>query len=491
MIRFLSKIAIQRPVLTLMFYVFIILTGIISYNNIPVQLFPNLIYPQLFVFCSYPGATPEKVEDEAIIPIESEISRLKNIKEIKSKVFSNYGYLSVSYNFNVDMKYSALKLQQALNKIKGNLPNNVNVIMQKFDTSEFSAWMMELTVLGEGEMDYIKKLVEERVVPELSSVDGVIDVSINGGLNSEVEVVTDKNRLESQNLNITRVIGAIDNFNRKKEYLGKLHSGNKQLFVSVEGEITSISQLNNVIIDPQKNLKLSDVADIKRINETSDIRYRVNGKSTLGMTIMKDSQANMLNVSDALKKKINKLNNDLMDEGLEITVEFNQANVLEEALSEIKKLALYGILLAFFVLLLFLKDIKIVSIIILAIPISIIFTFNIMYFSGVTLNILSFCGLALALGMLVDNGIVVLENIFRHFTRKESPFNAALNGTSEVAKAITASTFTTIAVFLPSIFVQNEMRIILKEFALSIINPLVVSLLVSFTLKDIFQGILN
>ncbi|MFC1724394.1 efflux RND transporter permease subunit [candidate division KSB1 bacterium] len=276
-------------------------------------------------------------------------------------------------------------------------------------------------------------------------------------------------------------------FNREKEFLGKVYSNNEYFFVSVEGEITDIDQLRNIVIEPSKHVKLSDVAVLKKVGETSDVRYRVNGKSTLGMTIIKDSQSNLLNVSNELKKRIEELNNDLRDENLELIVKFNQASILEDALGEIKKLAFYGILLAFFVLLLFLRDIRIVSIIIVAIPISVIFTFNIMYFSGITLNILSFCGLALAIGMLVDNSIVVIENIFRHYKEKASPFDASLYGASEVTKAISASTFTTIAVFLPTIFVQNELRIILKEFALSIINPLVVSLLVSFTLIPMFS----
>jgi len=487
MITYLTKIAIKRPVLTLMFYAFVIITGIISYNKLPVQLFPNLIYPELYVICTYPGASPEEIENKTVIPVEAEISRLKDIKEIKSRIYSNYGIISISYNFDTDMKFADLKLQQVLNKVKETLPEEASIVSRKIDTSEFSSWMMELTVLREGETDYIKKIIEEKAVPELSSVDGVIDVSVSGGKNSEVQIIADKNKLESLKMNLTTIVSAVNNFNKEKEYIGKVYSKSNSYFVSLEGEVTGLHQLENIVVEPSKNVKLSNVANLKKIKEAGDVRYRVNGKSTLGMTVIKESKANLLDVSEALKDKIDELNNDLRNDGIEIKIKFNQASMLDDALSEIKKLALYGVILAFFILLLFLKDIKIVSVIIFAIPISVIFTFNIMYFSGVTLNILSFCGLALALGMLVDNGIVVLENIFRHSGMNETAFEACINGTNEVKKSISASTLTTIAVFLPSIFVQNELRIILKEFALSIINPLAVSLLVSFTLIPMFS----
>ncbi|RKY89563.1 hypothetical protein DRQ09_01140 [candidate division KSB1 bacterium] len=479
---FITRFAIKRPVTTTMFFILLSLLGFFSFRQLPVQLFPNLIFPQIYVIATLPGASPEKIEKELIIPAEGEISTLKDIKKITSRVYPNYGIISVEYNPGSNMKYAYLKMQQKIGTIKANLPAGSFIEARRFDTSELSNFLMNLTIRGPGSTERLRRIAEKKVKPELEKIDGIVNVSIGGGDKKEVKIEIDEDKLQNYQIPLTRVISKINEFNKPKEFLGLVYDKDKTFFVTLEGRFSDVKQIKNLVIKPEIPLRLENIADIQIAFSKRTEYFRINGKSTVGIFLQKDDISNMIEVSDNVLDEIKKLNKELKVEEAEIVVNFNQAEMMKNAINRVEKLAVVGAFLALLVLLFFLKDLKTVFIILLAIPISLLVTFNLMFYGNLSLNILSLCGLALAIGMLVDNSIVVLENIFRHFEKGENAESASIKGCNEVSRSIFASTLTTIAVFTPVLYIESEIKIVMRELSLSVIFPLVISLLVAISL---------
>ncbi len=478
----LTKFAIRRPVTVTMFFIGITLLGMISWRMLPVQLFPNLIYPKVFLALIMPGASPEKIEKELVIPAEGEISKLKDIEEIESRCNPSSAMITISYDYSTNMKYAFLKLQQRVNAFMKTMPEGSRARLERFDTSDFTSFLMDVSIEGETSEEALKTVSEKIIKPRIEQVDGIVFAGVDGGKEEEVEVLINEDRATAMRLKPGTIVQAIDDFNKKKEYLGKVYSDQYMYFVSLSGQAAFLSEIENIIVDKVNKIRLSDVATVTRKQKEKLQVYRINGKSTVGMFIQKDDQSNMLRVSERVKSTIEELNTELEGQGINIKINFNQASYMKKAIDKVKKLAVVGMFLALLVLLYFLRNVKVVSVLVIAIPISVIVTFNLMYYWNVSVNILSLCGIAFAIGLLVDNGIVVLENIYRHYERGKDIVSACITGTGEVSRAITASTLTTVVVFLPTIFVKSEVRLILRELSLSVIFPLLVSLLVALTL---------
>ncbi|MCL4708521.1 efflux RND transporter permease subunit [bacterium] len=478
----MTSFSLKRPITVFMLALGLCLLGAISWQRLPVQLLPQFILPEVYIGAGMPGASPEKIERELVFAIEAELATLEGVHDIESNVFADYATTKIAFNHGTDMKFALLKLQQKMNALENRLPAGSRIEVNRFDTADLSTYLMELSIRGEASIDELREAAERRVRPRLEQIDGVVNLNIGGGQRSTVGIQIDPERCEAVGLPVPLVQQKINAFHRQPEHLGRVVSAGRYLDVNLFGRVDDLRELRELIIDERGPTRLRDVADIGYSQAERTQLYRVDGKSGVGIFVQKDNVSNMLAVADDVLAQIEELNRELAPQGFELAVNFSQAGLIQQALDRIESMALTGALLALLVLFLFLRNLRFVIILMIAIPVSLLVTFNLMYGFDLSVNILSLCGLALAIGMLVDNGIVVMENVFAHYQRGKSVFAAVYDGTREVSRSILAATGTTVLVFLPVLFVESEAKLFVRELALSVVFPLLISLMVAITL---------
>ena len=478
----ISALAIRRPVTTAMFYIGIGMLGFVSLSRLNVELMPEIVFPQIFIVANQRTLSPEQVERDLVMPIEGEIGKLADVVQIDSTSRLANGTVTVSFEPSTDMKFAELQVQRAMTQLQPNLPEQTTLTVQRFDTSVLTSALMTLQVLGEGDINWLRDFTEEKIRPELEAVDGVVSATPLGGQRRSINVIVDPEMLAAHQLSMNNVIGAINQTNVPRTYLGRVFEGNQRYPVSLRGQFTALSEIHGVILRQDGPLTLGDIAGIGYgLQERTDLA-RVNGLAAVSVRIQKENEANLIEVAGELNRVVALLNAELAAEEIEITVTEDQAGLMLEALGTLRQAAVIGVFLGLCVLFLFLRNVRFVGILLLAIPSSLLLTFNLMYAWDLSLNVLSLCGLALSMGMLADNGIVVMESIFKHHEMGKSPAEAARDGTASVSRAIVASTATTVSVFLPVVFIQSDFQDIIRELALAITFPLLASLLVALTL---------
>ena len=485
----LPTIAIKRPVTTAMVFIALGLLGAISYTLLPVQLMPNYIYPKMFVYAGYPGASPEKVEEDLIERLEAEIATLEDIEEIESRSEQNFGVITVSYKLGTDLNHAYLKLEQKVNGLVGLVPDTATLQVQRMDTSMFANFVMQLNVGGPGGLAHLRRLAEEKIRPRLESLNGVVSVQVFGGRPQGVQVTLDEGRLRSHGLNPTMVLATLNGNHQRREFVGEVNVDGRRQFAMVEGRFESLTEIRNLPLRSQGGtVYLRDVATVEEAPDRRTQISRVNGHPTVSVLIQKDEQSNLIEVARLIRDEIAELNDEFAAPGIQITTAFDAAEYIEEDIQQVKVLALTGGGLGLLVLLIFLRRLGPVLVIMLAIPVSLLVTFNLMAAGGLAIDVLTLMGLTLSIGLLLDNGIVVLESITRHRELGRPRLEAAGRGSSEVWKAIIVGTLTTVVVFLPLLWVKTEYTDLYNDFALSIIFPLVISLFVAVTLIPMLAG---
>lgn len=477
-------LAIKRKTLIAMLFVGLTLLGYISYRQLPVELLPNAELPLLIVFVgSYQETEPRYIENRAIIPIESAIGTLPGIERIESIARQRSGSVWVYYGRNTKMKYAYLKLQSKLGEIRPTLPEGLVVEVVRFDLEEQGNEYMSLQVRGEGGLDRVRSIVDRKVVGRLENIDGVAKVDVFGGREKAVEVILNDEACRAHGVTPAEVPALIMRYGRSNMFVGHVAGGDRRYFVSVVAEYADIAELENIVVRREGSVLLGDVADIyfgvKRENSIS----RINGKETLTIRLSRESQVNLIELSDATRAVVDELNGSLRSEDVEVVVQNDTAEYIRENIDMIVRLAVIGGLLAVAILWMFLGNFKLVLVIALAIPISVFTAFNFFYAFGITINTLTLIGIALAVGMLLDNSIVVLENIYRQAARGAGRDEAVVNGTREVWRSILAATLTTVTVFLPFLFSSvATLRLLGKHVGVSIISTLMLSLVVALLL---------
>lgn len=478
----LPGIAVRRPVTVAMFFLGIGLLGTISWTRLPLQLFPEVVFPEVFVTLALNGASAEQIEREVVSVAEGEIGKLDGVQLIESMCRSNGGSIRVSYAPDTDMKFAFLQLQNRMSRLQSAFPERTQVNVQRFDATDLSATIMQLNVLGEGDLDWLREFTEQKIRPELEAIEGVVSAQVLGGRREAIEIIVDPLMLQAHNLSLTQVRSRLNAANQRRVYLGRAYDGQQALAVSMHEQFQDVKEIQEVVIKPEISLHLGDIATVRYGSQTQTDMQRVNGKPSVGVRIQKDDEANLIDVARAVEQGIVQINANFASEEIELVISSSQAEMMEEALNTLKQAAVVGGFLGLFVLFLFLRNLRFVGVLLLAIPASLLLTFNLMYAWGLSLNVLSLCGLALAVGMLTDNGIVVMESIFKQFERGKSAIDAARDGTQEVSRAVVAATATTVTVFLPVVFIQSDAQDIVRELALSMTFPLLASLLVALTL---------
>ena len=475
---------IRRKTFISMIFIGLSMLGFISYNNLPVELLPNVELPSLVVqVTSRLEVDPSYMESQAIIPLEGAIGTLEDIEELISYAQNRQGIIYVSYVQNANMKFAYLKLQEKIDAVKNTLPEEFTVMVQKVDIRQMTNQFMSLQVRGSGGIDRVRNVTDEDITTEFENIDGIAAVNVFGGREKSVEIILDPPACKSYGITPFQIRNAITQNGVDRVYAGRAYELDKRFFVNITAEYTNLNDLENIKIFQNRDIRLKDVARVYFGVKEETSYSRVNGKDAVTLTLVSDDQSNLIDLSHKTLDMIETLNQKLAYKDIEIIVQSNTAEIMEDNIASIIELALVGGLLAVFVLWVFLKNIRLVLVIGLAIPISIYTAFNFFYAFDVSVNSLTLVGMALAIGMLLDNSVVVLENIYRQAAAKNSFDDAVLTGTREVWRSIFAATLTTITVFLPFIFSSNYMiKVIGNHIGVSIISTLAVSLFVALLL---------
>jgi multidrug efflux pump subunit AcrB/ABC-type multidrug transport system ATPase subunit len=475
---------LKRRVLISMLFAGITMLGYVSYSKLSMELFPNVQLPMLIVQVgSALELDPEYIESQAIVPLEGAIGTLEGIEKIESNITSRYGTIRISYSQKADLKYANLKLQEKINLIKPTLPETFMIQVIKWDLEQMNNQFMQLEVRGEGGIDRIRNIADREIKPELENIDGIAGVQVFGGLENSIEVRLNRRACEANGITMNRVRNILNSNRASRTFAGKVTDGEDELFVNITSEYTDVMDIGNLIVKSSGPVLLRDIAEIFYGAKEQSSFSRVNGLEAVTVNLVNDNQSNLIDLSHETLDQIKKLNSRLQPSGVEIVVQNNNAEIMEKNIDQIINLALTGGVLAVLILWFFLRNIRLVAIIAISLPISVYAAFNFFYAAGISINSLTLVGMALAIGMLVDNSVVVLENIYRLAGQGKDPETAVRQGLSEVWRSIMAATVTTVIVFLPFIFTENfVIKIIGKNIGVSIISTLAVSLLVALLL---------
>ncbi len=478
----IAKFSVQRPVTILMLFIALLVIGIVSYRGLGLDLLPDLSFPISAVMVSYPGVAPEEIETLITIPLEEVVSTVHRIDKISSISQEGSALLLLSFQWGTNMDIATLEIREKIDQVKRILPEGAsepNVF--KFDPS-----MMPIMVLGMSSQQYklyeLEKFAQDIVKPRLERLEGIARATVSGGLEREILVSVDSGRLRANHLSLDHVVMALrsENINLPA---GTLREGNIDFLIRTLGRFRSIADIENVMITNMLGNRIS-LKEIARVSDTfkeqNTVAY-INGFPGISFSLQKESGTNTVIVANRVNNELDAIN-DILPGDSRLMVVFDSSDFIKKTIAEVTDMLLIGAALAMFILYAFLRSVKSTLIIGLAIPISVISTFTLLYFANLTLNMMTLGGLALGIGMLVDNSIVVLENVFRHRELGEEAALAAEIGANEVGEAITASTLTTIAVFLPVVYVSGIAGELFKTMGLTITFSLLMSLFVALTL---------
>lgn len=463
-----------------MLFIGLFLLGYVSYKQLPVELLPNAELPMLFVqVSSQQDMDPQYVESEVIIPLEGAISSIGGVDKIQSNIDSRQSNIQVDFKNTVNFKITSLRLQEKVNELAATFPEGFTVQLQKVDVSQLANNFMVLQVRGSGGIDRVRNIVDKEIRSDLENIDGVASVNVYGGREKAIEIRLNPEACRALDLTPSKISSLLTQNTQDKAFVGFVDELDSKYFIHVNSLYTAVSDLENIVVAPGPVL-LKDVGTVFFDLKEETSFSRVNGKDAVSVALTNDSQANLINLSHRATEAIDKLNKKLEHLDVEVVVQENTAETMENNIDQIINLALIGGLLAVLILWLFLKNLRLVFFIALSIPISVYTAFNFFYAFGITINSLTLVGMALAIGMLLDNSVVVLENIYRLSGTGATPERSVTQGTREVWRSIVAATLTTVTVFLPFVFSDNFMiKLIGHHIGVSIISTLTISLFVA------------
>lgn len=476
----LPRFSVKKPVTITMMVLIVILLGVVSFSKLNIDLLPSMELPYAMVQTTYSGAGPEEIENLITKPLEQTLATVDNIEGIFS--FSNEGssIVLMEFDFSTDMDDTMLQMREKIDTIKGFLPDGTTApIVMKMDPNSMP--IIQLAISSNGDIYNTQKIAEDIIQPSIERIEGTASANVSGGLQQEVEVMLHEESLKGYNLNSNYVGQMIqaENINLPG---GSVEKGNNELIVRTVGEFKSVEEIRdlNIPLTSGGTVRLKDIADVNLVNKEQDSITKLNGEDVVQISIMKQSDGNTVNVARNVNKELEKIRAEYPN--IKIETIFDQSEYINLSINNLKNTAITGAILAVVILLIFLRSFKTTTVIAISIPISIITTFILLYFTGITLNMMTIGALALGIGMLVDNSIVVIENIYRHRSLGMDRISASVEGTNEVSMAVTASTLTTMSVFLPIVFTGGLASTIFKDFAMTIVIALVSSLLVALTL---------
>jgi len=473
------EFSIKRPVTVTMLFVAIAVFGVVSYDQLALNLLPEISYPTLTVRTEYEAAAPAEVEKLISQPIENAVGVVENVVRVSSVSKPEVSDVILEFGWNTDMDFAGLEVREKLDLV--NLPLDADdPILLRYDPSTDP--IMRVSVTGSDRLASIRYLCEEFIRPSVESIAGVAAVNVSGGLEDEIYIELDEQRISNLNLSITEITSALSQENINVTG-GTLREGEGKYLVRTINEFQTVEEIDRIIVALRNGapVRLGDVGGAYRGYKERDIITRINGEESVQIAVFKAADANTVSVAADVREKLGELEESYKGqrEPLQFDVVFDQSGFIQESVDEVLNTAVIGGILAVIVLFVFLRSLKSTLIISLSIPLSVVATFFLMYSSEVSLNIMSLSGLALGIGMLVDNSIVVLESIYRYAKLGYGPREASNRGASEVGHAVIASTLTTICVFAPIVFVEGIAGQLFADQALTVTFSLGASLLVA------------
>ena len=485
--RRLIEMATERRVTIIMMMTAIVLFGMVSLSRLKLNLLPDISYPTLTVRAELTGAAPIEIENLLTKPIEEAVGVVRNVRLVRSVSRSGQADVTIEFLWGTDMDLAGVDVREKLDILF--LPLEASrPLLLRFDPS--SEPIVRLGLLykddaavgsSEAQLKALRRLAEDRIKAELEAEEGTAAVKVSGGLEDEIQIRVDQQKLAQIDISIEQIAERIraENVNLSG---GRLEEGNQRFLVRTLNEFQSIDEFRNAIVAnvAGQPVYLRDVATVEQGYKDREAITRVKGQESVELAIYKEGDANTVQVARRVAGRVAALQETLPDE-IELVTIYDQSTFISSAISSVRMAAILGGLIAIFVLYGFLRDARATAIVGIAIPVSVIGTFLLMYTNDISLNIMSLGGIALAVGMLVDNSIVVLENIVRKKEQGDGIVDAARNGTTEVAGAVLASTLTTIAVFFPMVFISGIAGQLFKDQALTVTFALIFSLLVALT----------
>lgn len=479
------RLSIRRPVAVAMTYTAVALLGLFAWQNIPLEMLPNTQLPRLTITASWSGASPETVEAFLTSPLEAAVNQIKGVEKIISDSREAGTTIQIDFDRDVDMDFVRLELSERMSALEEDLPEGVRgLTVSPYVPREIQAQTTRFLVYsftGPYSLEALQNHMEDVVIPELIQIEGVALAEASGGRRRLLEIRVDDAKARSIGLSPFAIAGAIRDLDMVQE-AGVVRSADQERTITIVNRAESSQDVLNAIVGVVNGtpVRVREVAEVSDTFEEARQLERINGNAAVTLRLIKEQGTNTVRVADAVKARIAELE-PIHPFGTEIILQEDESEEIDEQLTDLRTRALFSIVVIFVVLLVFLRSFRSAGLIFATIAFSVLISLNLIYFGGLTLNLLTLMGLAMGFGLIVDNSIVVLENVFRRWQRGEDAVVAAEQGAKEVILPIMASTATTLIVFVPFVYLQGELRVFYVPLAIVVGLTLLASLFVAFT----------
>jgi hydrophobic/amphiphilic exporter-1 (mainly G- bacteria), HAE1 family len=461
----------------------ITLLGVISLTRLPVDLMPEFEQPQLNVRTSYPGVGPLEIEELITRPMEQAVSAVPGITRVESSSSEGNSQIRLNFDWGSDLSEATDEVRTRVDRMRNRLPEDADPpTIFKFDSNQLP--VAQIGIEGEYDPVTLREIAQNEIAPRFERVDGVAAVTVNGGVRREIHVDLTKEKITALNLSVTQVVAGLRQENQNTP-LGEIFQGDSTFLVRSQGQFQSIEDIKNVVVLTRDGVPvyLRDIAEVTDTTEQRRSFMRINGKPGVQIQVQKQSGKNTVAVADLVRAEVERVNREVP--GIKMTITQDNSVFIKRAIDNVKEHALVGGVLVVLIIFAFLRDVRSTFIVCTSIPVSVVGTFALLYFGGFTLNTMTFGGLALGIGMIVDAAIVVLENTHRHLHMGKDRMTAAIEGSEEVWSAILASTLTHIAVFIPLLFLSGTASIMFTQLSVVVMFSLAMSLFVAVTIVPV------
>ncbi|MBI4486039.1 MAG: efflux RND transporter permease subunit [Acidobacteria bacterium] len=483
----IPRVAIQRPVMMTMISIIVILLGGISLTRLPVDLLPDISQPTVNVRVSYSGVGPLEMETLVTRPLEQQLSAVSGLQQMNSYSSEGISNIQLNFTWGHDLNEAMDEIRTRIDRVRGRLPEDSDPpVIAKFDPSQMPIMGLALEST-DGTLDRVtlRELAEQTLSPRLERVAGVAAVTVSGGLRRQIHVNLSREKITALDLSVDRVASVLRTENQNIP-VGEIYRGDRSFLMRTQGQFESLDEIKNLVVLTKGGVPIymKDIADVTDSTEDNRSILRINGKPGVRMQVTKQSGTNTVEIAKGIRAEIDRINREVP--GVRMTLLDDSAKFIERSIGAVREHVMIGSVLVVLIIFLFLRNFRSTLIVCTSIPISVVGTFALLYFSGMTLNTMTFGGLALGVGMIVDASIVVLENSFRHMEHHgKDRMAASISGSEEVWSAILASVLTHIAVFVPLLFLQGVSTVLFRQLSVVVVFSLAMSLFVAVTLVPV------
>jgi hydrophobic/amphiphilic exporter-1 (mainly G- bacteria), HAE1 family len=479
----IPRLAIHRPVTMFMISAVITLLGAISLTRLPVDLMPEFEQPTLTVRTTYNGVGPLEMEELITRPMEQAVSAVPGIVRVQSQSSEGNSQVQLNFEWGSDLGEAADEIRTRVDRMRNRLPEDAEPpTIFKFDSN--SQPIMQIGIEGDFDPVTLREVAQNEIAPRFERVDGVAAVTVNGGLRRQIHVELSKEKITALNLSVSTIVQMLRQENQNTP-LGEIYQGDSTFLVRAQGQFQSLEDIKNLVVMTRQGVPvyIRDIADVKDTTEQRRSFMRINGKQGVQIQVQKQSGKNTVEVARLVRDEVERVNREVP--GVKMIVTQDSSVFIQRAIDNVQEHALVGGVLVVLIIFAFLRSFRSTLIVCTSIPVSVIGTFALLYFGGFTLNTMTFGGLALGIGMIVDAAIVVLENTHRHLHMGKDRMTAAIDGSEEVWSAILASTLTHIAVFIPLLFLSGTASILFTQLSVVVMFSLAMSLFVAVTIVPV------